>query len=66
MAHIGLVAHDEKKDDLCAWAERHKAKLSQHQLWGTGTTGSRVMAATGMTVPFSKAGRSAGISSLAR
>ncbi|KQN76401.1 methylglyoxal synthase [Devosia sp. BK] len=56
MAHIGLVAHDDKKDDLCAWAERHKAKLSQHQLWGTGTTGSRVMAATGMTVTLLKSG----------
>ena len=47
---IGLVAHDDKKDDICAWAERHKQKLSAHELWGTGTTGSRIMAATGIGV----------------
>ncbi|WP_410470868.1 methylglyoxal synthase [Devosia sp.] len=56
MARIGLVAHDDKKDDLCVWAEHHKHKLSQHELWGTGTTGSRVMAATGLTVTLLKSG----------
>lgn len=56
MARIGLVAHDDKKDDLCVWAEHHKHKLSQHELWGTGTTGSRVMAATGLTVSLLKSG----------
>ncbi|QDZ11803.1 methylglyoxal synthase [Devosia ginsengisoli] len=56
MARIGLVAHDDKKDDLCVWAEHHKLKLSQHELWGTGTTGSRVMAATGMVVTLLKSG----------
>ena len=56
MARIGLVAHDDKKDDLCRWAEAHKAKLGQHELWGTGTTGSRVMAATGLTVHLLKSG----------
>jgi methylglyoxal synthase len=56
MARIGLVAHDDKKDDLCAWAEQHRHKLSQHELWGTGTTGGRVMAATGLTVALLKSG----------
>ncbi len=56
MARIGLVAHDDKKDELCAWAERHKRKLSEHQLWGTGTTGSRVIAATGLPVTLLKSG----------
>ena len=56
MVRIGLVAHDDKKDDICAWAERHKQKLSAHELWGTGTTGSRIMAATGMTVQLLKSG----------
>ena len=56
MARIGLVAHDDKKDDLCVWAEHHKHKLSQHELWGTGTTGSRVMAATGLPVTLLKSG----------
>lgn len=56
MARIGLVAHDDKKDDLCVWANHHEPKLSQHELWGTGTTGSRVMAATGMVVNLLKSG----------
>jgi len=56
MARIGLVAHDDKKDELCAWALRHKHKLSEHQLWGTGTTGSRIIAATGMAVTLLKSG----------
>ena len=56
MARIGLVAHDDKKDEMCASAERHKHKLAQHQLWGTGTTGSRVKAATGLEVQLLKSG----------
>lgn len=56
MARIGLVAHDDKKDDMCAWAERHRAKLARHQLWGTGTTGSRVKAATGLEIALLKSG----------
>jgi methylglyoxal synthase len=56
MARIGLVAHDDRKDELCAWAERHRAKLVTHELWGTGTTGSRVTAATGLPVHLLKSG----------
>ena len=43
MARIGLVAHDDKKDDLVAWANKHRHKLSEHELWGTGTTGGRML-----------------------
>jgi methylglyoxal synthase len=50
MARIGLVAHDDKKDDLVAWATKHKRKLSEHELWGTGTTGGRVMEGTGLPI----------------
>lgn len=50
MARIGLVAHDDKKDDLVAWANKHKHKLSQHELWGTGTTGGRITEGTGLAV----------------
>lgn len=56
MAKIGLVAHDDKKDELCVWAARHKRKLSEHQLWGTGTTGSRIIEATGLPVGLLKSG----------
>ena len=56
MARIGLVAHDDKKDDLCRWVETHRHKLSQHELWGTGTTGARVTEATGLPVQLLKSG----------
>lgn len=56
MARIGLVAHDDKKDDLCRWATHHKHKLGAHELWGTGTTGSRIMDATGLGVTLLKSG----------
>jgi len=56
MARIGVVAHDDKKDELCAWAAQHKHKLSQHELVGTGTTGGRVMSATGLSVALLKSG----------
>lgn len=56
MARIGLVAHDEKKDEIVAWALANQDKLGLHQLWGTGTTGSRVMAGTKLTVTLLKSG----------
>ena len=36
---IALVAHDNMKDDLCAWALEHKEPLAQSTLFATGTTG---------------------------
>jgi methylglyoxal synthase len=56
MARIGLVAHDDKKDEMVAWAHSHHKKLSEHELWGTGTTGGRVIAATGLPVTLLKSG----------
>ncbi len=50
MARIGLVAHDDKKDELVAWALKHHETLAQHELWGTGTTGGRVAEGTGLRV----------------
>jgi methylglyoxal synthase len=56
MARIGLVAHDDKKDEMVAWAQANRDKLSRHELWGTGTTGARVMAATDLPVTLLKSG----------
>jgi methylglyoxal synthase len=50
MARIGLVAHDDKKDELVAWALKNRDALARHELWGTGTTGGRVMEGTGLVV----------------
>jgi len=37
---IGLVAHDNKKDDLIAWAVFNRRFLVEHDLVATATTGS--------------------------
>ncbi len=56
MARIGLVAHDLKKDEMVAWSARNAAKLAQHELWGTGTTGARIMEGAGLKVSLLKSG----------
>ena len=40
--NIALIAHDERKQDLIDWVKFNKGTLSQHNLFGTGTTGSLV------------------------
>ena len=50
MARIGLVAHDDKKDELVAWSVRNRDVLARHELYGTGTTGGRVIEGTGLNV----------------
>ncbi len=37
---IGLVAHDNKKQDLVEWARYNQKLLMQHDLFATGTTGA--------------------------
>ena len=37
---IGLVAHDNKKQDLVEWARYNLDLLAQHDLFATGTTGA--------------------------
>jgi methylglyoxal synthase len=36
---IALIAHDNKKQDLLAWASFNRDLLAQHELFATGTTG---------------------------
>jgi len=47
---IALIAHDKKKDDMVQFTLAYKPILNQHQLFATGTTGSRIQEATGLTV----------------
>ena len=37
---IGLVAHDNKKQDLVEWARYNRGMLARHDLVATGTTGT--------------------------
>lgn len=56
MSRIGLVAHDDKKDEMVAWVLANREKLASHELWGTGTTGGRVTVGTGLSVSLLKSG----------
>ncbi|MBW8348275.1 methylglyoxal synthase [Bacillus sp. IITD106] len=47
---IALIAHDKKKDDMIQFATAYKIILQEHTLYATGTTGTRIMEATGLDV----------------
>lgn len=47
---IALIAHDQKKHDMIAFAIRNKDILKEHELFATGSTGSRIIEATGLPV----------------
>lgn len=47
---LALVAHDNQKDELVAWAAEHRPQLLRHRLFATGTTGQRLEAALGLPV----------------
>lgn len=50
MFKIALIAHDEKKAEMIAFAKKHKELLSQCELTATGTTGKLVKEHTGLAV----------------
>ncbi|KAB8144529.1 methylglyoxal synthase [Chloroflexia bacterium SDU3-3] len=50
MPTIALIAHDTKKDDIVAFALRHREVLARYNLIATGTTGGRIAEATGLPV----------------
>ncbi|MFN2145371.1 MAG: methylglyoxal synthase [Anaerolineales bacterium] len=47
---IALVAHDGRKADLLDWVKFNKTTLSEHFLFGTGTTGKIIAENTGLPV----------------
>lgn len=53
---VALIAHDHRKPDLLDWAEYNKELLSEHDLFGTGTTGSLVAKKLGLKVHTFKSG----------
>jgi methylglyoxal synthase len=53
---IALIAHDKKKNEMIEFCKRHKDVLQKHRLVATGTTGSRVIEATGLDVQLYKSG----------
>lgn len=47
---IALIAHDQKKQDMITFVNKHKDFLSQHELFATATTGRHIIEATGLSV----------------
>ncbi|KAB7672948.1 methylglyoxal synthase [Bacillus sp. B1-b2] len=48
--NIALIAHDKKKDDMVAFVLAYKNIFAKHTLYATGTTGTRINEATGLTI----------------
>lgn len=53
---IALIAHDRKKDLMVKLVTAYKVILKDHQLYATGTTGTRIMEATQLSVHRFKSG----------
>ncbi len=47
---VALIAHDNKKDDMIAFALKHKDVLAKYELIATGTTGGLIQQHTGLPV----------------
>ena len=47
---IALIAHDNRKPDLLAWARFNQETLRHHQLFATGTTGALIASELGLDV----------------
>ncbi|MGD6803329.1 methylglyoxal synthase [Rossellomorea vietnamensis] len=54
--NIALIAHDKKKDNLIRFVLAYKDIFQQHNLYATGTTGSRIMEETGLDLHRFKSG----------
>ncbi len=54
--NIALVAHDNQKAGLLDWVRYNKGLLSQHNLFGTGTTGSMIARECGLKVTCFRSG----------
>ena len=54
--NIALVAHDSKKPALIELAVQHEARLAQHNLFATGTTGTHIQSATTLNITCFESG----------
>lgn len=53
---IALVAHDKKKEDLVQFVTAYKTILEEHELFATGTTGTRIINEVGLSIFRYKSG----------
>lgn len=54
--NIALIAHDRKKDSLVNFVLAYQHIFAKATLFGTGTTGSRISEATGLSVHLFRSG----------
>lgn len=54
--NIALIAHDKKKDDIVKISIAYKDILEDHTLYATGTTGQRIIDATGLDITRFRSG----------
>lgn len=53
---IALIAHDQKKEAIVKLTTAYAYILQEHQLYATGTTGTKIINATGLTIHRFKSG----------
>lgn len=53
---IALIAHDKKKPEMVQFAIAYESILNQHQLYSTGTTGTKIIEATNLQIERFKSG----------
>ncbi|KZZ86391.1 methylglyoxal synthase [Bacillus sp. SJS] len=53
---LALIAHDKKKNDMVQFSTAYKSILEEHELFATGTTGLRIMEATGLSITRCQSG----------
>ncbi|KKB37656.1 methylglyoxal synthase [Bacillus thermotolerans] len=47
---IALIAHDKKKTELIDFVSENRNVFSDHELFATGTTGRRIISASGLSI----------------
>ncbi|MCL2567889.1 MAG: methylglyoxal synthase [Oscillospiraceae bacterium] len=53
---IALIAHDNQKDEIVAWAKQNKELLQRHFLCGTGTTARLIAKQTSLPITAYQSG----------
>ena len=53
---IALIAHDKMKPEMIDFATRYRDILKKHELIATGTTGHKIIEATGLNIKCFRSG----------
>jgi len=53
---IALIAHDKMKPEMIEFAKKYRDVLKNHDLVATGTTGHRIIEATGLNIRCFRSG----------